>query len=142
MIYTLSTILYTKDLLFVFIGGRLPDRAASFFNGVYIMRVYISGPITNNPDYVKQFEEAENKIKSMGYNACNPVRYANSLREKYGREPTWDEYLKFDLELLADCDAITMLPGWKDSKGAKLENEYALTHNKSVIELFLVKRKW
>ena len=39
---------------------------------------------------------------------------------------TWQEYLRKDLiAMLADCNAIYLLPCWFNSKGAKLERKVA-----------------
>lgn len=34
---------------------------------------------------------------------------------------THDDWLRGDLEMLIRCDAIIMLPGWEESKGANIE---------------------
>ena len=34
---------------------------------------------------------------------------------------SWDEFLENDLFWVKFCDAICMLPGWRDSRGAKME---------------------
>lgn len=39
--------------------------------------------------------------------------------DKPGME--WHEYLREDIRLMMDCNAIHMLPGWQNSKGARLE---------------------
>ena len=46
---------------------------------------------------------------------------------------TYQEYIKMSLCMLSMCDTIYMLKGWKDSKGAKLEHEYAKAHNYNII---------
>lgn len=33
--------------------------------------------------------------------------------------------MKADIKLLMDCDAIYLLKGWEDSKGARIEKELA-----------------
>ena len=34
---------------------------------------------------------------------------------------TWEDYLTTDIYWLSKCDAIHMLPGWRESKGASIE---------------------
>ena len=41
------------------------------------------------------------------------------------KKVSYDDWLKGDLEMEMRCDAVIMLPGWKDSKGSKLEHELA-----------------
>ena len=84
------------------------------------MRIYISGPITNTPDYISNFSVAEQKLKSEYPNAeiINPT-----VLDKLPLE--YDEYMKLDLMLLDMCDAIYMMNGWEKSKGACIEFGYA-----------------
>lgn len=41
-------------------------------------------------------------------------------------------FLDGDIELLAGCDGILMLPGWEKSKGAVKEHWYAIEHHKVI----------
>lgn len=40
-------------------------------------------------------------------------------------EPDPSVWIEGDLELLRRCDAIWLIPGWMDSKGANVEREFA-----------------
>ena len=82
------------------------------------MKVYISGAITNNPDYEQQFKEAEKSLISSGYAVINPVK-------DKGFE--YKDYIDMGLCELMKCDAIYMMKGYKESKGALLELKYAKT---------------
>ena len=93
------------------------------------MRIYISGPITNVPDYKDKFDQAEKKLKAMHPDAeiINPtVLSALPL--------TYDEYMNLDLQLLDMCGAVYMLDGWEKSKGACIEYGYALAKDLIVLE--------
>ena len=39
----------------------------------------------------------------------------------------WDQFMAGDLEMLSRSDAIYMLPGWEDYRGANVEHEKAKT---------------
>lgn len=80
------------------------------------MKVYISGPITFNPHYVQDFKDAETLIKMCGYIPLTPVGDKNP-------EYTWQDYMRRDIKLLMEADAIFMLKGWRISKGARLERK-------------------
>lgn len=80
------------------------------------MKVYISGAITNNPNYKEEFAKAEELLKRNGCEPVNPV-------DEEGK--TWSEYMRRDIKLLCDCDAIYQIKGWEKSCGAKLENDIA-----------------
>lgn len=87
------------------------------------MRVYISGRITNNKDYTKQFEDAEIWLDTIGHKPLNPAKLNQILDEE---EYSHEEYMKIDLAMLGLCDAIYMLDGWEKSMGANQEYGYAL----------------
>ncbi len=83
---------------------------------------YISGPMTGLPDYNKKaFDKAERFLQCVGHKTVNPHDITNRLGET-----TYEEYLKADIiEMLTKCNAIYMLKGFEQSKGAKLELEIA-----------------
>lgn len=39
------------------------------------MRVYISGPISNEPDYKAKFAKAEAELKEQGFEVINPAKF-------------------------------------------------------------------
>lgn len=90
------------------------------FNGY----TYISGPITNNQNYRRQFFEAEKHLESKGETVLNPVKLGLML-ELQDCDPSWEDYMKLDLTVLIHCDGIYMLQGWQSSKGATLEHHIA-----------------
>lgn len=113
-----------------------------FYKDVFTMFVYISGAITDNEDYEKQFMQAEKDLRRLGYNVVNPVSVGKRLERELGRKPTYDEYLEKDLAALKNCDAIYQLPGWEKSKGAKIEYNYAVGLKKTFIKYKMLSPKW
>lgn len=89
------------------------------------MTVYISGPITNDPDHAEKFAAAFEKLEKAGHDPVNPVCIGLNLKNKLGREPTRYEYMREDIKAMMNCDAIYVLPGWIDSWGACIEIELA-----------------
>ena len=83
------------------------------------MTVYISGPITDVPDYKEKFGLIEASLKLEGYETVNPSNV------NLGENATWEEYMRHDIKLLCDCDAVFMMKGWQRSKGARVENYIA-----------------
>ena len=88
------------------------------------MRVYISGPMTGDPDYKQKFADADMDLKAKGYDVVNPSRTAATLPGSM----TYDEIMRVDLLLLELCDEIYMLKGWKESHGARIEHDTARRH--------------
>lgn len=85
------------------------------------LRVYISGAISNNPNFKLQFGLAEAELKSQGFDVVNPAKMNDIMPES----ATWGEYMDMTLNLLKLCDIIYMLKGWKLSSGANVEYNYA-----------------
>jgi hypothetical protein len=88
------------------------------------MKIYISGKITGTIDYIQRFESAE-KALSKYYTVINPAK----VHAQLPKETAWEEYMKMSMCMLEMCNAIYMLKGWKDSKGARLEYEFAKLKN-------------
>lgn len=86
------------------------------------MRIYISGPITNVPDYKDKFTKAEEKIKEEFPEA----EIINPTMVELPESCTHDDYMKIDFMLLDLADAIFMMQGWDNSKGACMEYGYAM----------------
>lgn len=82
------------------------------------MKIYISGAITNNPNYIKEFAEAEALLLEQGHTVLSPIKNDGF---------TYREYIDMGLCELMRCDAIYMLNGWMGSAGARLEYNYAFT---------------
>lgn len=86
------------------------------------MKIYISGRITGLPyDQVERvFDTAQAYLEAQGFEVLNPT--------KNGLDPSasWEEHMAADLTMLFSADGIYMLPGWQESKGAKVE--YYVAH--------------
>jgi len=80
-------------------------------------RIYIAGPMTGLPELnFPAFHAAAARLREAGWEAVNPA-------ENFGGRTDMprETYLRADIILLAQCGAIAMLPGWQESRGAKLE---------------------
>lgn len=86
------------------------------------MRVYISGPIAGHEDYMERFLEAEKHLEGKDYFVFNPAAVDTELPY----DLTYEEHMYLDMGMLTMCDAIYMLKGWQESRGANREYGYAL----------------
>lgn len=93
------------------------------------MRVYICGPMSGYPEHnYPAFDAAEEVLKEQKHIVINPANLTRSFCEKHRiavKDLTYRHVLLTDLNLMATCDAILLLPGWEGSKGAKLEYDLA-----------------
>lgn len=95
------------------------------------MRLYISGPITRDPNYRRKFKGAADALEAKGYDVVNPAE----LIKVIGTSFTYREIMAIDLDLLAKCEALIQLPGWEESRGANIEYGFALASDKLVVSL-------
>ncbi|MBN2448155.1 MAG: DUF4406 domain-containing protein [Phycisphaerae bacterium] len=80
-------------------------------------RMYIAGPMTGIPEHnFSAFHAAAERFRQAGWDVANPA-------ENFGGRTDLPRttYLRSDVAMLAQCDAIALLPGWQLSAGATLE---------------------
>lgn len=102
------------------------------------MRVYIAGPMTGHKLYnFPAFDAAAQAIRDEGHKAISPA----DLDREAGFDPAtlpddWDwstyppgvdpdEFISRDIEAIQTADAIYMLSGWQNSRGARAEHALA-----------------
>lgn len=96
--------------------------------------IYIAGPITGVPRYWEAFEDAEDELHCAGFVTLSPCRLSNGL--------TWGQYMHIDKAMIDVADAVLFLPGWHNSKGARIEMEYCKEMNKpNYISIDVLKMK-
>lgn len=80
------------------------------------MRVYISGPMTGLPSLnFPAFHKAAASLRASGHSVVNPAELnANP-------NATRAECMRVDIGALLLCDSIAFLPGWENSRGARIE---------------------
>lgn len=102
-----------------------------------IIKVYVGGPISGRSDYnAPAFAQAATMLRMLGYAVVSPIeediRIYGSLEEA-GKRP-WQEHLARDITLVPTCDAIALLPGWRESKGTNLELNVARVFGLDVLD--------
>lgn len=104
-----------------------------------IGNVYISGPITGIENWQDNFLAAEKELLELSgaFFVVNPVSIAKEIEElffKLKKVPDYTDYMRKDIKELSSCNIICMLPGWKRSKGARLEYRIAKILNMQILE--------
>jgi len=95
--------------------------------------VYIAGPMTSIPEFnFPAFKAAASDIDEMGVSAV----YCTAFGIPPAPEDAlpWEEYRREALQLMLTCNAVVVLPGWRESKGARLEVYVALELGMPVVE--------
>ena len=90
-------------------------------------RPYISGPMTGYANYNRSaFEEAEELLKKHYPKVINPLKLKDPEGLTGDPEYDWTLYLARDMAIISKkVSFLVMLPGWKNSRGARLEKQFA-----------------
>lgn len=85
-------------------------------------RLYIAGPMTGLPLLnFPAFHAAAAELRAAGYEVENP---AENPQPPCGG--TWLGYMRMAVAQVATVDAVVLLPGWENSKGARVERDLAV----------------
>ena len=91
------------------------------------IKVYLAGPMTGLPDFNRgAFFEAADVLFSHGHIVLNPAVFPDGLEH--------GDYMKICLPMIDAAEAVIMLPGWENSKGANMEYQYAQIKRLPVFE--------
>lgn len=81
--------------------------------------VFISGPMTGYKNFNRdEFNAEARAMEDRGYVVLNPAILPDGLQH--------EQYMSITLAMLRQADAILMLKGWHESKGAQLELDLAI----------------
>lgn len=90
-----------------------------------IYAVYISGSISKRDEDEARphFKKVQEMIERAGVDrfAYNPMDFK--------KRDCWEDYMRDSIAALVDSDAILMLDGWQESRGACLERTIAFELN-------------
>ena len=81
-----------------------------------MIKVYIAGKITGDPNYKAKFAEAAKAIVARGDIPLNPAELPA------GMDPA--DYMRICFAMIDTADIVFFLPDWHDSQGAQLEMDY------------------
>jgi len=79
-------------------------------------RLYLAGPMTGFEDFnFPAFNAMAAELRARGYVVENPAEHG------VVDGADWADYMAYDLTRLGLCGQVAVLPGWENSKGARLE---------------------
>ena len=94
------------------------------------MRIYIAGPMSGHENWnFSTFFETQQALEGLGHEVINPAQndgktlgeaIANAGSPDLPRK-SWSDYMRIDLRSVLTVDAVCVLDGWRNSKGATLE---------------------
>ena len=90
---------------------------------------YLAGPMTGIAEYnYPAFERAALALRRAGRCVLSPHEVNPLTPEEAANPQPWSVYVRRDLSAIfeSECNALVLLPGWPNSKGATLELSIAI----------------
>lgn len=93
------------------------------------MKVYVAGKVTGLPkdEIFKKFYESTKTLKKDGHTVMSPAVLALNEGFEHG------DYMHICFAMVDVCDAVFMQKDWRQSKGARMERQYATDWKKQII---------
>ena len=92
--------------------------------------MYLSGPMTGIEKYNHDlFNKVAEEFRTAGFMVCSPSEFFDGDRTKERKE-----YMREAVKYMLEADTIVLLPGWQESKGARLEAAIAAELDLIVVE--------
>lgn len=102
-------------------------------------KIYLAGPMSGLPDNnFPAFDRAAERLRAAGHEVISPAdmtRAAGFDASHVSTPAQYAAFLRDDIKAILTVDAIAMLPGWQDSRGATLEFNVAAMIGLDVIAL-------
>lgn len=93
------------------------------------MIIYLSGPMSGYPDHnFPAFVAAAARLREIGHHVISPHEVVQPVL-------TWEACMRNDIKVLMDADVVAVLPGWKASKGARLEITIASALGMQIVDV-------
>ena len=91
------------------------------------MKIYIAGQINGNPHYKAELKATKTMLQEVGHTVLNPAELPEGMKPA--------DYMRICFAMLDSADIAFFQCGWQESKGAKLEYDYARYIGKDVIAI-------
>jgi hypothetical protein len=80
-------------------------------------KLYLSGPMTGVENFNHElFNRVAAEFRMVGFEVCSPSEFfdGDTTRER-------EDYMREAFKYLLEADTVVILPGWEQSKGARIE---------------------
>ena len=95
------------------------------------MRIYVAGPVTGRENRnIEAFEAARQRLclEHKGATVLIPHWFVSETAN-------WQRAMRASIETLVKCDCIALIPGWRGSKGARMEAGIARQLGMTILEI-------
>jgi nucleoside 2-deoxyribosyltransferase len=93
-------------------------------------KLYLSGPMTGIENYNHElFDRVAAEFRLVGFEVCSPAEFFDGdvTRER-------KEYMREAMTYILEADTVVLLPGWENSKGARIEAAVAQELDLNMVE--------
>lgn len=91
-------------------------------------RIYIAGAITGiSQNNIQAFRNAEEYLNQIVPD--KKIVVPHDVVDEYGDKTEWEhgDFMRATLKEMVTCDCAIFIPGWKESKGAKMEYDVCIS---------------
>lgn len=101
------------------------------------IRAYVAGPMSSLPELnYPAFHQAAATLRGAGLQVENP---AENPAPACG---SWLAYMRMAVRQVSTVDVVVLLPGWENSRGARVERELAHGMGLEVLTLAEALERW
>lgn len=93
-------------------------------------KLYICGPMSGHDDWNHpMFHKVTQEFRNVNFQVCNPAEFFDGDTSRDRKD-----YMREAFKYLLEADTIVLLPGWEESKGARLEAAIATELELIIVE--------
>lgn len=102
---------------------------------VYVIGAYSANDKNTIADHINEAENISIDLIRAGYHVITPHKNTAGYENYEDDKLTYQTWIDMDLNILSRCDAIFIMDNAKESKGSKIEIEFARKNNIPMVTL-------